>query len=260
MPQLTYQERAEHSANPTARRLFTLMEEKQTNLCLAADVTTSAELLALANVIGPEICLFKTHVDILTDFTPAVFKELTKLAEQHQFLIFEDRKFADIGATVLQQYQSGMYRICDWADIVNAHVVPGPGIISGLKEAGGPLGRGLLLLAEMSPKGTLATGSYTEAAVAMATAHPNFVIGFISTRQLDPNPAFIYLTPGVQLTEGEDRFGQQYLTPEHVIRERGSDVIIVGRGITGAAEPIVEARRYREAGWQAYQERLINPA
>ena len=247
MRNLSYKNERSLPQNPTAKKLFALMEKKQTNLSVAADVTTCESLLKLAETLGPEICVFKTHIDILDDFTPQVTKELRRLADKHNFLIFEDRKFADIGNTVSHQYRGGVYKIADWADIFNAHIVPGPGIIAGLKEGSLSRNSGLLLLAEMSSSGTLAKSSYTEAAVQMAEANPDFVIGFISLRKLSDNPAFIYMTPGVQLASGSDALGQQYQTPESVI-QAGSDVIIVGRGIYGAKNPASEAELYCKAG------------
>ncbi len=251
-----YEERAQFCGCSLGRELLTLMERKKTNLAVNPDVTTASQLLQIASAVGPHICILKTHIDLLSDFTPAVTRELRELAKHHHFLIFEDRKFADIGSIAKEQYSGGVYRIADWAQITNAHLLPGPGIIDGLKEAGMPKGNALLLVAEMSSKGSLAQGEYTQQCITAALEYPEFVMGFICQRRLVVDPGFIHLTPGVNLSRGGDSLGQQYRTPEMAILDQGNDIVIVGRGIYEAADPAATAREYRQAAWNAYEKRL----
>ena len=143
-----------------------------------------------------------------------------------------------------------------------------------------PLARGLLLVAQMSSAGNLMDARYTEACVAAARRHRNFVLGFVAQRDLNANVSdgggsggsgsgdddFVSLAPsgsdelepGKKQTEGEgdDGLGQRYRSPREVIGRDGCDVIIVGRGIVAAKDRRKEAERYRAEAWKAYQARV----
>lgn len=257
-PRLPYAERSAMCKNPAAKNLLRIIDTKKTNLCFSIDLTDPHKILAYADAVGPHICLLKTHIDIVENFTEEFLSKLLAIAKKHNFLIFEDRKFADIGSTVVSQYAAGVHKPASWSQITNCHVVPGPGIIDGLKSVGLPKGNGLLLIAEMSSKGNLATGAYTAANVEMALANQDFVIGFIAQNKLSDVPTLITMTPGVQMKKGGDGLGQQYDTPFSAF-QRGTDVIIVGRAIYGAANAAAAAaaaKTYRDAGWDAYEQNL----
>lgn len=247
----SYEQRIAFCSNPVAKKLLSICKEKQSNLCVAADFTSSDALIAFAELVGSEICMLKTHIDILNDFHPNTTKKLQELSHKENFMIFEDRKFADIGNTVQLQYQGGPFKIVEWADLINAHSVVGPGIITALKNIGLSSNRALLLLAEMSSSGTLAKEEYIEATLKMAEQHEDFVIGFICLKKISNNPKWIYFTPGIQFANDKDGLGQTYQTPDSAIKA-GSDIIIVGRGIYQAENPKQVANKYRKAGWSSY--------
>lgn len=252
---LSYAERANLCLSQLGKNLFNLLDDKQTNLALSADVTESQKLLELADTVGPDICVLKTHIDIIKDFTPDLTQELVKLARKHRFYIFEDRKFADIGNTVKNQYSGGIYHIADWAEIINAHSLPGPGIVKGLAEVGRKKNRGLLLIAEMSSADNLFDPAYIQSTLEIAETHADFVIGFITQHSLSDDPHWINMTPGVKLNTGGDDLGQLYVTPEMAINQNGADIIIVGRGIMASENPQQEAQKYRETAWKCYLRR-----
>ncbi|KAI0010650.1 Orotidine 5'-phosphate decarboxylase [Xylariaceae sp. FL0662B] len=135
----SFADRASNASHPLSGYLLRLMELKKSNLCLSADVPTARELLALADRIGPSIVILKTHYDLVAgwDYHPqtGTGAKLGALARKHGFLIFEDRKFGDIGHTVQLQYTAGTARIIDWAHIVNVNMVPGKASVTALEAA-----------------------------------------------------------------------------------------------------------------------------
>ena len=210
--------------------------------------------------------VLKTHIDIVEDFGPATVEGLTALSEKHSFLLFEDRKFIDIGNTVQKQYRGGALRIHEWAHIVNASVLAGEGIIQALdqsiNQAAAP-DRGILILAEMTSKGSLATGEYTKASVSIAQKYPDSVIGFVATRELssystattNDQEDLVVFTTGVNISSKGDALGQQYQTPNSAMAG-GSDFLIAGRGIYASQDPVASAKEYQQAGWEAYLGRI----
>ncbi len=265
----TYTDRVESAQSPVARRLFELMTQKETNLCVAVDETDPGRFLSIVEAVGPHVAVLKTHIDTIEQFSTKLTLELTGLAREHGFMIFEDRKFADIGQTVRNQYTKGAFSIIEWADIVNAHALPGPGIVQGLRtevEAHDMLDRrGILLLAQMSSADNLLTADYTKRVVKMAKENAAFVLGFIgaglkalpSLARQTP-PGFIIFTPGVKIGGGSDALGQRYASPEQLV-DAGADVLIVGRGVWHDRKPGAKAKEYRERCWEAYRQRIAEP-
>ncbi|KAK5129951.1 hypothetical protein LTR08_002668 [Meristemomyces frigidus] len=132
----SYAERAEQpNLSPLATYLLHLIHLKRTNLCVSADVNTTAELLRVAEEVGDYICILKTHADIIDDFSDKTARRLDEIARRKKFLVFEDRKFGDIGSTLKQQYTRGPLAIVRWASIVNAALFPGPAVITALADA-----------------------------------------------------------------------------------------------------------------------------
>ena len=101
--------------------------------------------------------------------------------------------------------------------------------------------------------GNLITPDYS--AACMDLCDGAFCFGYVGQSRLSDRPYIIQFTPGVNLSSSGDSLGQQYVSPEQAVIERGADVVIVGRGITDAEDVVEAAKQYRSAAWNAYLKR-----
>ena len=262
-PEEAWGERWISAASSTARAYMQVAASKHSLVCLAADKPTMAELTELINAVGPHIAALKTHVDLVNDWTPEAWKVFCNQAKAMDLLIFEDRKFADIGG-ISQHQMGGIYAIGAWSDLVTAHLISGPDIVDGLQAGWGDYGRsgGVLLLAQMSSRGNLLVPTYTDEVVRLGIEHTG-VFGFIgngsrptelSALRLKVGSEKMIWTPGVNLKTGDGAMGQRYGDPTEAIIA-GSDCVIVGSGIHKADDPAQAAKAYAAASWQGLLER-----
>lgn len=253
---LPFAERSALCNQPVAKKLFAIMAAKKTNVALAADLTQCAQLLRIASLTGPHICMLKIHVELLQDYNRQFIIDLQKLSDEHDFLIYEDHKYSDIGAIVQQEYEKGFYSVVDWAHLTNAHPLPGPATLNGLKKTGIAKGRACLLIAEMSTAGSLWTQEYVDNTVRMGEANDDYVIGFVCQSQLTTSPHLFNVVSGVKIEAGRDDLGQRYLTPADAVIKRGADIVVVGRGIWNAEDPAKAAKQYQAVAYEAHNSLL----
>ena len=259
-PKLPFDERLQitlkNNPDNINAKLMSIITSKESNLCVSIDVDTSHQLMKIAKQVAPFVCAIKVHVDIVNDFSlQATVEPLRDLANEHNFVIIEDRKFADIGNTVRLQYTSGIFHIDEWADLVTAHAISGPGVVTGLKceMAKRKERRGILLIAEMSSHANLFTKANVEAAYDLAQEHSDVVSGFICQRQVTTDADVLHFVPGVSLSCNSDSLGQRYITPDSAFAN-GADVIIVGRGITSSNDIAATAKEYQQRAYELYQQ------
>ena len=250
-------------AHPLSHRYMEVACDKRSLVVLAADVSRVDDLVELVESVGPHIAGLKTHVDMTEGFTIDEWGRVVDVAKKHDLLIFEDRKFADIGR-VTETQMGGMYDIRSWADLVTSHSISGPDIVDGIAAAWDSVQRigGVLLLAQMSSRGNLLEAGYTDSTIEMGTASPH-VIGYIgngsnpddiSSLRAKVGEGRMIWTPGVNLSAEEGVLGQRYGHPSDAIIA-GSDAVIVGSGIHNSEDPAATARAYGDATWAALMSR-----
>ena len=214
------------------KTLQTIIREKNTKICLAADVTNMEDLCNLVEKVGDDICILKLHSDIIDDFYVNYKKNIStllKLKNKYNFKIWEDRKFADIGSVMIRQISL----LSNWVDIVSIHPISGSLGIENIKNME------LIIIAEMSTKDHLMNEEYQKNALKIA--ENNNVLGIVSQHKLSNK--LLHFVPGISLSQSKDNHGQTYNSPEN---KDFADVFVMGRSIYMAPNPKEEIMKYKK--------------
>lgn len=264
---MSYGERAELAELDLTRELLGLMEEKESNLVVAADKDFESfdEALDFAERVGPEVVAIKFHPRMFPGWLSEEYDKLLFEAGQRglDFFVINDTKIDDIGKIAFKQAFEEMYK----AHMVTALTAAGGKTLEAINDAAEKLydsdgiSRGSIPMLYMTPEGHLFDKLFDD-----AIDHANqydAVGGVVAGKSLDAlyhamarlNLGILIFSPGIGVSGEKGERGQTYGHPYHAVLH-GTDLIIVGSGIYGAEDPLEAAKVYREQGWEGYQARL----
>ncbi|VDN07592.1 unnamed protein product [Thelazia callipaeda] len=248
--------RRDSTQNPFNKKMFDIMNRKKTCLCLAIDSTDCNQILQILEKTGDYICAVKLHADVIENFTPDFVQKLVAMADSGDFIIMEDRKFADIGHTVNLQLTKGPFKIASWAQVVTVHALSGQSVLNIIRKVINGSTTKLvssLLVVELSSEGAFTNSNeYLKAALDLAKNNGDIVSGFMCQKRCANIPGFLHWTAGVHMDAVSDGIGQNWRTIEKAISGDGNDIVVVGRAVTDVPDINTQIRRYRDAAWEAF--------
>ena len=241
-------------SNTIQRRLYEIILHKKSNLVVAIDNTNLDEIWNIVNHVAPHVCMVKFHIntwDIQSfDKLKSLMNDIKQLSNEHNFMIFEDMKLADIDKTSLKQLTNNTYNIHKWADMVTVHAFA---LTPMIKQ----VGIGLVIIDSMSHSTSLnlIDEQYADKCHQMISESNDEenknIVGFVSQDSVKyntTNSTYIYMTPGVNLSPSKSH-DQNYISIEEAFA-RKADLIIVGSDICQRDNIKQFAQLYQETAWQ----------
>ena len=229
---------------PPYLRLYLNNLFNKKHLCVAIDRTSRAEFIDIFHKVGPYVKIIKTHIDIIEDFTPDFIDKLIELKKQYKVLLWEDRKFADIGHIVTSQLDRGIYKISTWADIVSVHLIAGPEILSYIKNCY------IVVVCSMSSKNTFADYEYAfkcRICLRNIIRYNNRIVGVVSQYDLDLGERILNIVPGLKLTMSEKHINDDYDQEYSEIKNKEfGNIFVVGRDIINSNNISEKCQEYIE--------------
>jgi orotidine-5'-phosphate decarboxylase len=221
-------------------------------ILVALDVPSASAALALADTLRGVVGGYKIGSQLFTAEGPSIVRTLTERGDR----VFLDLKFHDIPNTVAGAVDSASH-LGAW--MMNVHASGGAAMMSAAVEAadkGAAAGRvrplmiAVTVLTSMSAE-VLATVGVSRsplehvvhlATMAKAAGMDGVVASPLETAAIRAacGPGFLIVTPGIRGGAAEQTSGRQdqsrTMSPDEAMRA-GASYLVIGRPITGAADP-----------------------
>jgi orotidine-5'-phosphate decarboxylase len=220
------------------------------------DYPSMEDAMAMARRLDPKLCRVKVGKELFAAAGPQVVERLMHAG----FEVFLDLKFHDIPNTV-----AGACRVAAKQGVwmLNVHASGGRRMLSAAAEAirassGSvrPLLIGVTILTSMSEpelaeiglQPNMADAVQRLAALAQESGLDGVVCSALEAPQLrrTQGAAFKLVTPGIRLANSAKDDQSRVVTPPEAIK-MGSDYLVIGRPITGAAEPTVVLQQINDS-------------
>ena len=221
-------------------------------IIVALDFSEAAPALALVERLDPALCRLKVGKELFTVAGP----ELVRALVARGFEVFLDLKFHDIPNTVAGACRAAA-RLGVW--MLNVHASGGRRMMTAAREAIADLPRpplliGVTVLTSMSAE-DLGEVGVTDAPANQVRRLARLtqackLDGVVCSAQeaaalrADLGPEFRLVTPGIRPAGADAGDQRRVMTPSEALRAGATDLVI-GRPITGAADPLAALRAIR---------------
>lgn len=217
-------------------------------ILVALDFPSASAALAMADTLRGAVGGFKIGSQLFTAEGPSIVRTLAERGDR----VFLDLKFHDIPNTVAGAIESAS-QLGAW--MMNVHASGGAAMMAAAADAAGratgrPLVIAVTVLTSMSAEALSSVGITQSpidqvvhlALMAKAAGMDGVVASPLETAAIRQacGPGFLIVTPGIRGGSAEQSGGRQdqarTMAPGEAIRA-GASYLVVGRPITGAADP-----------------------
>jgi orotidine-5'-phosphate decarboxylase len=225
------------------------MHDPRQRLIVALDVSSAAAAHKIVAAVGDSALTYKVGMQLYTAEGPQVVRDLVASGRR----VFLDLKYHDIPTSVAAAVREAAGL---GVSMLTVHASGGGKMLRAASEAAHSVNPALIVLAvtvltslddndldKVGVRGRVVDQVLRLAALAIADGCDGVVSSAREARELrsELGDEFAIVTPGVRLAGGDRGDQARVVTPAEAIAA-GASHIVVGRPITAAADPALEAR------------------